>query len=93
MLAREDNREQWEELALPTFLEMLRAKDGDLEVVSKLFNIFSDVDSLKKIATFLKENSEGKQAFKEYHCLGDVDLNALHKFPENTLGYCYSNHL
>ena len=46
MLAREDNREQWEELALPTFLEMLRAKDGDLEVVSKLFNIFSEITIL-----------------------------------------------
>ncbi|MDJ0578729.1 Coq4 family protein [Crocosphaera sp.] len=93
MLRIEDNREKWEELALQRFLEMLRAKDGDLEVVGKLFEVLFDVDSLKKIATFLKENQEGKQAFKEYHCLGDVDLNELHKLPENTLGYCYSNHL
>ncbi|WP_107667422.1 Coq4 family protein [Cyanothece sp. BG0011] len=93
MLETENNKQQWEELALKTFLEMLRAKDGDLEVVAKLSEVFSDLDSLKPMATFLKEHSAGKQAFKEYPCLGNIDLNELNKLPKNSLGYCYSNHL
>ncbi len=88
-----DPQSNWEELALKTFLEMVKARDGDLEVVAKLFQVFADLDSMKSMAAFLREHSEGKQAFQEYPRLGDVNLKQLHKLATNTLGYAYSNHM
>ncbi len=89
----EDTKQKWEELALQTFLEMVRAKDGDLEVVAKLSQVLADLDSMKSMATFLREHPQGQQAFQEYPRLGNVDFNQLHKLPTNTLGYAYSNHM
>ncbi len=42
MPVKEDTKQKWEELALKTFLEMVRAKDGDLEVVAKLSQVLND---------------------------------------------------
>ena len=89
----EATKQKWEELALKTFLEMVRAKDGDLEVVAKLSQVLADLDSMKSITTFLREHPEGKKAFQEYPRLGNVDFHQLHKLPANTLGYAYSNHI
>ncbi len=93
MSAREHTQQKWEELVLQTFLEMVRTKDGDLEVVAKLSQVLADLDSFKSMAIFLREHQEGKQAFQEYPRLGNVDFNQLHKLPTNTLGYAYSNHM
>ena len=93
MSAREHTQQKWEELVLQTFLEMVRTKDGDLEVVAKLSQVLAEDDSLKSMATFLREHPEGKQAFEEYPRLDNVDFNQLHKLPTNTLGYAYSNHM
>ena len=89
----EDPRSKWEKLALETFLEMVKARDGDLEVVAKLSQVFTDLDSMESMTAFLREHSEGKQAFEEYPRLGDVNLEELHKLPTTTLGYAYSNHM
>ena len=89
----EDTKQHWEELALQTFLEMVRAKDGDLEVVAKLAQLLADLDSMKSMATFLREHPEGKQAFQEYPRLGHLNLSQLHQLPSNTLGYAYSDHM
>ena len=93
MTVAEYQVENWEELALNTFLEMLRAKDGDLEVVAKLAKALRDLDSIKSIVTLLKEHSTGQQAFQEYSRLGNPDFEQLHKLPSNTLGYAYSHHM
>jgi ubiquinone biosynthesis protein Coq4 len=93
MSASTDTQQKWEELALETFLEMVRARDGDLSTVATLAQVLADLDSMESMATFLSKHPVGKQAFQEYPRLGEVNLKQLHQLPTNTLGYAYSNHM
>ncbi|MEM9506929.1 MAG: Coq4 family protein [Cyanobacteria bacterium P01_E01_bin.35] len=93
MSATKDPQANWDELALTTFLEMVRARDGDLAVVAKLAQVLGDLDSMKSMKTFLKQHPEGEKAFQEYPRLGKIDLKQLHRLPNSSLGYIYSNHM
>ena len=58
---------------------MVKAKDGDLEVVAKLSQALSDLDSMKSMSKFLRQHPEGEKAFQEYPRLGNVKFDQLHQ--------------
>lgn len=83
----------WQELALESFLNMVKAPDGDFDAIDRLSSTLNDPDSLKIMVEFLSRYPQGKQAFLEHPRLGNVNLQQLHQLPQNTLGYAYADHM
>lgn len=93
MQTGKDAEQQWQDLALESFLNMVKAPDGDFEAIARLVNALNDAQSLKIMVEFLSRHPQGKQAFGERPRLGNIALQQLHHFPQNTLGYVYADHM
>jgi ubiquinone biosynthesis protein Coq4 len=85
--------QQWEESVLSSFLDMVRAPDGDFPTLDRLIRAVSDRDSFELMVELLSRHPQGKAAFANRPRLGDLDLVQLQNLPENTLGHAYVNHL
>lgn len=89
-----DQLEQtWQNSALESIINIVRAPDGDFESVSQLANAVGDLQSLQKMVELLCSTEQGEQAFQKRPKIGDVDLQKLYRLPTNTLGYAYANHM
>ncbi|MBF2007524.1 Coq4 family protein [Chlorogloeopsis fritschii PCC 9212] len=83
----------WQDNALESIINIVKAPDGDFESIGKLANALNDLDGLQKVIEFLSNTPQGKQAFQKRLRLGDVDLQKLYRLPANTLGYAYAKHM
>ncbi|MFQ4144047.1 Coq4 family protein [Chlorogloeopsis sp. ULAP02] len=83
----------WQDSALESIINIVKAPDGDFESIGKLANSLSDQHGLHKVIEFLSSIPQGKQAFQKRIRLGDVDLQKLYRLPANTLGYAYAKHM
>ncbi|MUG91212.1 hypothetical protein F7734_01335 [Scytonema sp. UIC 10036] len=89
-----DQLEQtWQDKALDSIINIVRAPDGDFESVGQLASAVNDPQSLQKVIEHLCSTPQGKQAFQNRPRLGDVNLQKLYCLPNNTLGYAYANHM
>ncbi|MCU0534614.1 MAG: Coq4 family protein [Hydrococcus sp. Prado102] len=88
-----DTQQQWQDLALESFLNIVKAPDGDFDAIARLSSTLNDASSLKIIVEFLSRHPQGKQAFLERPRLGNVDLQQLHQLPQDTLGYVYADNM
>jgi ubiquinone biosynthesis protein COQ4 len=86
-----DSEQQWQDLAIESFLNIVKAPDGNFDAIARLTKTLSDTKSLNLMVEFLSRHPQGRQAFLEHPRLGNVDLQQLHQFPQNTLGYIYSD--
>lgn len=87
-------KQQWQTLVFAyRFMQMVKAPDGDMSSVGRLAKASDDAYTLKLVVEFLSRYPQGRQAFQERPRLGKVDLQQLHKLPENTLGYLYADHM
>ncbi len=84
---------QWQNTLLESFLDLVKAPDGDFSCIERLSKAASDASSLEIIVKFLSRYPQGKRAFESRPRLGNVDLKSLHQLPNNTLGYVYANHM
>jgi ubiquinone biosynthesis protein Coq4 len=89
----EELEQTWQDRALDSIINIIRAPDGDFESIGQLANAVSDRQSLQKIINLLHSTPHGEQAFQKRPRLGDVDLQQLYSLPTNTLGYAYANHM
>jgi ubiquinone biosynthesis protein Coq4 len=85
--------EIWQDKAIESIINFVKSADGDFDCIAELLNAVSDSDSLQKIVEFLSSTPQGKQAFQKRPLLGNVDLQKLHRLPNNSLGYSFANHL
>lgn len=85
--------QDWEESVISSFLDLVRAPDGDFAAIGKLAQCVSDAKSLQLMVDFLQLDSQGKKAFETRLTVGDIDLEKLHFLPSDTLGYCYAEHM
>jgi ubiquinone biosynthesis protein Coq4 len=85
--------QQWQASVVASIINMVNGEDGDFDANVKLGQATSDVSTINKIIEFLCAHPQGKRAFEQRPRLGHVDLQVLHKLPENTLGYAYANHM
>ena len=83
----------WQDSALESIINIVRAPDGDFESIGKLANAVGDLDSLQKIIELLYSTPQGKEALQKRPKLGDIDLQELYCLPTNTLGYTYAEHM
>jgi ubiquinone biosynthesis protein COQ4 len=90
---RQVDETQWQEQVIESFVNMVKAQDGDFEVLGKLSMAVSDPASLQMTIDFLSQDPIAKQAFIQRYRLGNVDLQALRLLPENTLGCLYAKHM
>jgi ubiquinone biosynthesis protein COQ4 len=86
-----DLEQQWQDLAIESFLQIVKAPDGDFDAIARLTKALSDTKSLNIIVEFLSRHPQGKQAFLERPRLGNVALQQLYQLPQNTLGYIYAD--
>lgn len=85
--------QQWQTEIVESFLDLVKAPDGDFGCISRLSKAVSDASSLEIMVEFLSRHPQGKRAFEQRPRLGNIDLQRLHKLPKNTLGYAYANHM
>ncbi|WP_375514136.1 Coq4 family protein [uncultured Nostoc sp.] len=83
----------WQDSALESIINIVKAPDGDFESIGKLANTVGDLHSLQKIIELLHSTPQGKEAFQKRPKLGDIDLQQLYCLPTNTLGYTYAEHM
>ena len=84
---------QWQNTLLESFINIVKAPDGDFGCIERLSKAANDAESLEIIVEFLSRYPQGKRAFESRPRLGNVDLKSLHQLPNNTLGYVYANHM
>ena len=87
------SKQDWESSLLESFWEMVNAPDGDFGVLARLSQSSNDPASLDLMIEFLCRDRQGKRAFEERICLGQVDLEKLSQLPQETLGYAYSQNM
>jgi ubiquinone biosynthesis protein Coq4 len=87
------SKQDWESSLLESFWEMVNAPDGDFGVLARLSQSSNDPASLDLMIEFLCRDRQGKRAFEERICLGQIDLEKLSQLPQETLGYAYSQHM
>lgn len=83
----------WEEELLSSFLAMVKAKDGDFQVLTKLDHATRDQESFVLMHRKLLAEPGVEEAFQKKALLGRTDFAELHKLPTNTLGYLYADHM
>lgn len=88
-----DHPESWEEMLLSSFFNMVRASDGDFEVIDQLVKTSSDSYTIQRMIESLSRTPQGKEAFNNRLSLGSINLERLGKLPSNTLGYFYAEHM
>lgn len=84
---------QWEESVLSSFLDMVRAPDGDFATLDRLIRAVSDRDSFELMVERLSRHPQAKAAFANRPRLGDLNLVQLQQLPANTLGHAYAEHM
>ncbi len=84
---------QWKRLALESFIEIAQAPYATFESIGKLYNTLNDVESVKQMIDYLSRYDQAKQAFQKRPAVGEIDLQYLHRLPEQTLGYQYADHI
>ncbi len=84
---------QWTESVLSSFLDMVRATDGDFAKIDGLAKSTSDRESLHLIIERLSQYPQCQKAFENRLSLGTIDLEQLSKLPAQTLGYAYAKHM
>jgi ubiquinone biosynthesis protein Coq4 len=87
------SKQDWESSLLESFWEMVNAPDGNFGVLARLSQSSNDPASLDLMIEFLCRDRQGKRAFEEQICLGQIDLEKLSQLPQETLGYAYSQHM
>lgn len=87
------NIDRWEESVLSSFLDMVRAPDGDFPTLDRLNRAVSDSHSFELMVELLCLHPQGKAAFENRPRLGDLDLVQLKHLPANTLGCVYAEHM
>lgn len=85
--------QQWEESVLSSFLDMVRAPDGDPPTLARLKRAVSDRDSFQLMIEFLSQHPQGKAAFENHPRVGNLDPAQLKHLPANTLGSVYAEHM
>lgn len=93
MDSTEQLEQTWQDNALESIINIVRAPDGDFESIGKLANAVGDAHALQKLVEFLCNTPQGKQAFQKRPRLGNVDLEKFSRLPADTLGYAYANHM
>ncbi|KAF3884302.1 MULTISPECIES: Coq4 family protein [Nostocales] len=89
-----DQLEQtWQDRALDSIINIVRAPDGDFESIGELADALGDRQSLQKVVELLCGTPQGEQAFQKRPRLGDINLQKLYSLPTDTLGYAYANHM
>jgi ubiquinone biosynthesis protein Coq4 len=88
-----DTKQQWQDSALESFLNMVKAPDGDFDAIYRLSAALNDDESFKIMVEALSRHPQGKRAFEERPRLGNVELEKLHQLNENTFGYLYAEHM
>lgn len=88
-----DAEQKWQNEALESFFNMVKAPDGDFEAISQLSKTVNEPESLKLTIEFVSRHQQGKQAFIERPRLGNVVFPQLLTLPQNTLGYVYADHM
>ncbi|MDJ0725605.1 MAG: Coq4 family protein [Prochloraceae cyanobacterium] len=86
------SKEDWQNSLINHFIDMVKASDGDFNVLKNLSNSTYDPESVQKTIEFLSRNPQGKRAFQERPRLENVDFEKLQALEKNTLGYCYAKH-
>jgi len=87
-------KQNWQTLIIGYhFMQLVKAPYGDFSGISRLSTIINDHNSYKLVLECLSSYPQGKTALQECHLLGKIDLRTLHLLPENTLGYCYADHM
>ena len=86
-------KQQWEQSLISSFLDIVKAPDGDFAAVNKLAKASSDSESFQLLVTRLSQHPQGKKAFENRLSLGAIDLDQLRNLPENTLGHLYAEHM
>lgn len=93
MQTDKDAQKHWEDEALASFFNMVKAPDGDFGAIAQLSKTLNDNVSLKIMVDSLARHPQGKQAFLSRPRLGNVALKQLLTLPQNTLGYVYADHM
>lgn len=86
-------KQQWEQSLLSSFLDMVRASDGDFAVIDQMARASSDSESFQLMVKRLSRHPQGKKAFENRLSLGAIDLEQLRKLSDNTLGRIYAEHM
>ena len=88
-----DTKTLQNEILLSSFLDMVRAKDGDFTALDSLRRACMVDESYETMIRKICSNPQGKNAFKKRIRLGDIDLSELRNLSNNTLGYLYAEHM
>ncbi len=88
-----DTKQQWQNEALESFLNMVKAPDGNFDAINRLSKTLNDAESLKLIIEYVSRHQQGKQAFLDRPRLGNIVFSQLLTLPQNTLGYIYADHM
>ncbi|MEM8777758.1 MAG: Coq4 family protein [Cyanobacteria bacterium P01_G01_bin.49] len=89
----ETPQQQWQAEAFDSFLNMVKAADGDFPAIDRLGKALYEPESFDLMINFLCGHQQGKQAFEKGLRLGTIDLPKLHQLPKETFGYQYADHL
>lgn len=76
-----------------SFMQLVKAPYGDFAKINNLSALITDSHNYKQISQHLKSYAQCRVALQERYALGEIDLHQLNSLPENTLGYCYANHM
>ncbi|HEY9643259.1 MAG TPA: Coq4 family protein [Coleofasciculaceae cyanobacterium] len=88
-----DAKHQWEQTLLSSFLDIVRAPDGDFAAIDQLARASSDSESFQLMVSQLSQHPQGKKAFETRFSLGAIDLEQLRKLAPGTLGHIYAEHM
>ena len=90
---QEGDMQEWQNAVYDSFMNMVKAKDGDFEVLGQLSQAVSDAKSFDLMIEFISGHHQGKLAFEKRPRVGLINIEELHQLPKNTLGYMYADHL
>jgi len=93
MITEQAINQKWQDDVIEIITDFVKAEDGDMKCVSKLFHATDEPYAQQKTIEFICKNSQGKQAFQERKILGNIDLQKLYSLPSNTLGYAFGKHM
>ncbi|HBB35649.1 MAG TPA: hypothetical protein DDZ80_26405 [Cyanobacteria bacterium UBA8803] len=87
-------KQKWQTLITGyRFMQLVEAPYGDFGAIGRISNVINSPHKLKEIIKFIAADEQGRKALEEQPRLGKINLQQLHQFPPNTLGYLYADHL
>ncbi|MGB2924757.1 MAG: Coq4 family protein [Limnothrix sp.] len=87
------SQQRWEENLLKSFIEMVKAPNGDFPALNKLSIAARDKGSFQLMIEHLSTAPEAQAAFESFLSMGAIDLDELSELPANTLGYLFAEHM